>query len=308
MVTARAQYNLRTARRYFEEHLKVGDYYAQGQNIAGEFIGVGAERLGLNGCIRAEEFLALCDNVDPRTGKRLTVRTKSVRVEDGASVANRRIFYDFTFSPPKSVSIAALVSGDERLGHSHQRALKVALGELERFVGTRIRRHGANESRATGNLVGALFTHNTSRAVDPHLHTHCIVFNATFDPVEQHWKALQNYEMVRARKFIENLYYHELAKDLHSFGYSIRNKPRPPAAGSFSLAILDNMARSRHPTPWWRSNATQAFSQPSCNPSADRIPNSGKTVRRGGASPNTGVLCGRRPTGSCASPSTDSTA
>src|SRR5258706_4570233 len=134
MVTARAQYNLRTARRYFEERLKVGDYYAQGRNISGEFIGVGAERLGLSGRIRAEEFLALCDNMDPQTGKRLTVRTKSVREEDGASVANRRIFYDFTFSPPKSVSIAALVSGDGRLGHSHQRALKIALGELERFV------------------------------------------------------------------------------------------------------------------------------------------------------------------------------
>jgi hypothetical protein len=71
-----------------------------------------------------------------------------------------------------------------------------------------------------------LFTHDTSRALDPHLHTHCVVFNATFDPVEQRWKALQNYELLRARKFAENVYYHELARRLSDFGYQIRNQAR----------------------------------------------------------------------------------
>jgi hypothetical protein len=58
------------------------------------------------------------------------------------------------------------------------------------------------------------------------LHTHCVVFNATFDPVEQRWKALQNYEMLRAKKFAENVYYHELARQLRSFGYQINSHPR----------------------------------------------------------------------------------
>jgi len=53
---------------------------------------------------------------------------------------------------------------------------------------------------------------------------HC--FNATFDSVENRWKALQNYELLRARKFAENAYYHELARELRSFGYSIRNQAR----------------------------------------------------------------------------------
>jgi hypothetical protein len=77
-----------------------------------------------------------------------------------------------------------------------------------------------------GNLVAARFTHETSRALDPHLHTHVVVFNATFDEQEDRWKALQNYDMLRAKKYIENVYYHELAKDLHNLGYSIRNRPR----------------------------------------------------------------------------------
>jgi ATP-dependent exoDNAse (exonuclease V) alpha subunit len=80
--------------------------------------------------------------------------------------------------------------------------------------------------RLTGNFVAAQFTHDTSRALDPHLHTHCIVFNATFDVVENRWKALENYELLRARKFAENIYYHEFARDLKAFGYRIRNLPR----------------------------------------------------------------------------------
>jgi TrwC relaxase len=69
-----------------------------------------------------------------------------------------------------------------------------------------------------------LHAHDTSHALDPHLH--CIVFNATFDPVENRWKTLQNYELLRARKFAENAYYHELARELRTFGCQIRNRAR----------------------------------------------------------------------------------
>ena len=78
----------------------------------------------------------------------------------------------------------------------------------------------------TGNFAAALFTHDTSRTLDPHLHTHCIVFNATFDAIENRWKALQNHELLRARKFAENAYYHELTRELRGFGYRIRNRVR----------------------------------------------------------------------------------
>jgi conjugative relaxase-like TrwC/TraI family protein len=77
-----------------------------------------------------------------------------------------------------------------------------------------------------GNIVAAVFRHDTSRALDPHLHTHCIVFNATFDPVEARWKALQNHDMLVAQKFIENVYYHELSRALRRFGYGIENQRR----------------------------------------------------------------------------------
>ncbi len=142
------------------------------------------------------------------------------------SSINRMVFYDFTFSPPKSVSVVALAGADEWIMEAHTQAVRSAMRELENFAATRIRAGGGHGDRSTGNVAAALFTHDTSRALAPHLHTHCVVFNSTFDPVEQRWKALQNYEMLRTRKFAENVYYHELARQLRSSGYQINNHPR----------------------------------------------------------------------------------
>jgi len=226
MVTAKAQYNLNNAEEYFREHLCVGDYYNEGQRVDGEWLGKGAEHLGLSGNIRADGFLRLCENQRPDSGEPLTQRLNTTRTENGRNVANRRIFYDFTFSPPKSVSLAGFIGGDERIVQAHGRAVKSAMREFEAFAATRVRAKGAQADRFTGNCVAALFTHDTSRALDPHLHTHCIVFNATFDRAENRWKALQYSEFIRAKKFAENAYYHELSRELRSFGYRIRNRPR----------------------------------------------------------------------------------
>jgi conjugative relaxase-like TrwC/TraI family protein len=226
MVTAKTQYKLKNAEEYFKEHLAVGDYYDEGQRIAGEWIGLGAARLGLTGKVRAEDFLRLCENQHPSSGETLTQRLNTTRTESGDSAANRRIFFDFTFSPPKSVSIAGFLGKDERILEAHNRAVRLALREFEAFTATRVRVGGAQSDRLTGNFAAALFTHDTSRTLDPHLHTHCIVFNATFDAVENRWKALQNHELLRARKFAENAYYHELTRELRGFGYRIRNRVR----------------------------------------------------------------------------------
>ncbi|MGO9537087.1 MAG: MobF family relaxase [Limisphaerales bacterium] len=218
---------MKNAKEYFEEHLCVGEYYDEGQRVAGQWVGLGAERLGLTSKVGAEAFLRLCENRHPASGETLTQRLNTTRMNEASgNSANRRIFYDFTFSPPKSVSVAALVSADERILEAHAHAVRSALREFETFATTRVRVGKTNNDRSTGNFVAAMFTHDTSRALDPHLHTHCIVFNATFDAVENRWKALQNYELLRARKFAENVYYHELARRLRGFGYEIRNLVR----------------------------------------------------------------------------------
>ena len=235
MLSPKAQTNLKNAKGYFEEHLSVGDYYAENQSVSGEWIGAGAGLLGLEGKVTRDEFVALCENQHPISHELLTQRRNAVRrgAHDN-EIANRRVFYDFTFSPPKSVSIAALVADDRRIVSAHDEAVKIALTELEQFAAARVRRGGKNADRRTANIVAALFQHDTSRALDPHLHTHCIVFNATLDGEEHCWKALQNYEMLGAQKYAENVYYHELARALRRFGYTIRNTAR----GDFEIAEI----------------------------------------------------------------------
>ncbi len=167
MITAKTQYSLTNAQTYFAEHLAIGDYYQQGQKVAGEWLGTGAASLGLSGRIQESDFLALCENRCPKTDDRLTQRTNSVRESEGVAAANRRIFYDFTISLPKSVSLVALVAEDKRVLEAHQRAIRIALNELERFASTRVRKGKADTSRFTRNLVAGLFTHDSSRAFDP---------------------------------------------------------------------------------------------------------------------------------------------
>ncbi|MEP6671349.1 MAG: MobF family relaxase [Chthoniobacter sp.] len=246
MLSPKTQYNLKNAKEYFEEHLCVGDYYSEGKQVAGQWIGKGAEMLGLRGRVERDEFLRLCENLHPETGELLTQRRKTTRWtfdEKGADreAANRRVFYDFTISPPKDVSILALVGADERIAGAHDRAIRAAVVELEHFAATRVRSAGSFKDRRTGNFIGAVFRHETSRALDPHLHSHCILFNATHDATEQRWKALQNYQMLSAQKFVENVYYHELARELGRFGYVIANQAR----GDFIVQGVPDEVRAK---------------------------------------------------------------
>jgi conjugative relaxase-like TrwC/TraI family protein len=228
MLSPKTQTNLKNAKAYFEQHLRVSDYYVENERVHGEWLGIGAAQLGLAGAVTQNDFVALCENKRPASGERLTQRQNSVRRSDSeeGKMANRRIFYDFVFSPPKSLSVAALVINDARIVKAHADAVKVAMLELEQFAETRVRGAGQNLDRFTKNIIAALFEHHTSRARDPHLHTHCVVFNATHDKEEHRWKALQNYQMLDAQKYAENVYYHELARALRGFGYTIINSAR----------------------------------------------------------------------------------
>ena len=222
MFTAVAHKNLVDAESYFDEHLSQNDYYAAGEIRPGQWIGAGAERLGLNNAVTREQFHALCENRHPQTGEQLTLRQNA---KD-----ERRVFFDFTCSPPKSVSVLAVTLDDRRLVEAHEEAAKVAFRELETFAATRIRKNGSQRDRTTGNLVAAAFLHDSSRALDPQLHTHCTVFNATFDEREQCWKALQAGAMYEAIRYATAVYRNELAKRVYEIGYRIQ-----PAKHGFEI-------------------------------------------------------------------------
>jgi conjugative relaxase-like TrwC/TraI family protein len=222
MFTAVAQKNLGDAESYFDEHLAQNDYYAAGEIRPGQWIGAGAERMGLKNVVTREQFHSLCKNQNPNDGERLTQRQQK---ED-----KRRVFYDFTCSAPKSVSVLAVTLGDERLVTAHEEAMRIAFRELEAFAATRVRKQGSQKDRTTGNLVAAGFTHTSSRALDPQLHTHFTVFNATFDENERCWKALQAGGMYDAIRYGTAVYRNELAKRVQQIGYRIQ-----PAKHGFQI-------------------------------------------------------------------------
>jgi conjugative relaxase-like TrwC/TraI family protein len=135
--------------------------------------------------------------------------------------SNRVAFFDFQCSAQKSVSILAVLGRDERLKAAHEQASRIALSELERFASRQKNTPLHRQSEVTGNICAASFTHDASRALDPQLHTHFVIANATRDRAG-HWYALNEYEMVRAVRYAGKVYQNEMARAVQQLGYGIR--------------------------------------------------------------------------------------
>jgi len=199
-----------------ENYYEKDDYYTQGdpnQQSDSHWQGKGAEKLHLTGPVNQEIFQQLLHGQTP-DGKSL----HSKRIDP----TNHRAATDYTFSAPKSVSIAALIQKDKRVISAHDNAVKIALGVLEnRYAQTRVRRGpGIRERVTTGNLIAATFRHETSREQDPQLHTHCVVINAT-QLENGKWQSISNDEALNNVKLLGEIYQNELAHQLQKLGYEI---------------------------------------------------------------------------------------
>ena len=135
-------------------------------------------------------------------------------MQDGSN--KHRPGYDLTFSAPKSVSVMAMLGGDKRLIDAHNQAVDFAVRQVEALASTRVMTDGQSETVLTGNLVMALFNHDTSRDQEPQLHTHAVVANVTQHNGE--WKTLSS-DKVGKTGFIENVYANQIA-----FGRLYREK------------------------------------------------------------------------------------
>ena len=91
--------------------------------------------------------------------------------------------FDLTFCAPKSVSLVRAFGGgviDKAVSAAHQTAITEALEYLAQHAGyTRVHNPitGEKDLQKLPGLVAASYQHETSRAGDPHLHTHVLVPN-----------------------------------------------------------------------------------------------------------------------------------
>lgn len=258
MITARVQKNVAAAKAYYTQHLARGEYYSEQQQVRGMWFGKGAERLGLvpGSPVTQEAFERLCENLHPQTGEQLTVRRRKV---------DRRVCHDFTASAPKSVSVMALTLGDTRLIREHEESAREAMRQAEVEAATRQRKAGSNGTRLTGEIVAASFTHSESRALDPQLHTHFVVFNATWDPVEQRWKALQTERIFERLAFFTEVYRSELARRVQALGYTLRTTEHGFELAAVSEEVIQRFSKRRRAILKQEQKLTQELGRPLSN-------------------------------------------
>ncbi len=203
---------IRGGKNYMERHLSSNDYYSENETVVGQWMGRSGDLLGLKDQeVTAQSFTALATNRHPKNGEKLRPRDSKVS------------FHDFVISAPKSVSVAALVGGDERLREAYDLCVEKAFSRMESFAARRERKgefHGTEQCVRTGESIAAVFKHDTSRLLDPQLHTHMVFANVTWDQDQGQWFALQPKFMAeQSSEWIRDRFYRELEKQCQHLGY-----------------------------------------------------------------------------------------
>ena len=226
MLTISKPLSASQARTYHKEEFasRQQNYWSPDQRVFSEWQGRLAESWSFAGPVQDEHFARLAEGQHPQTGAQLVQHQVSRTYEgkNGTEITNveHRAGWDATFSAPKSVSITALVGGDDRVRLAHRESVRAALAELERYTQARIGYVHAPET--TGKFATATFEHDTARPVNgyaaPQLHTHAVIFNVTERDNGQ-TRALQPHEIFVSQRYITAVYRSELALRLEKLGY-----------------------------------------------------------------------------------------
>lgn len=217
----------------------VGDYYTKGGDEPSQWGGRLAPELGLEGKVDPHFFAELL------AGR---VAGQQLGRHRGDGAIHHHPGWDFAVNAPKSVSIVALVSGDDRIVEAHERAVTTALSYLEEHASLRRREDGKMIHETSGRLLFACFTEHASRDLDPHLHTHVVVLNMTNREAAGSMASLETRAMFAEQMVAGQVYRNELARDLREQGFEIEFDPR---RGIFEIAgvpkdfIRETSQRSR---------------------------------------------------------------
>src|SRR6266700_2836980 len=224
---------------------KEQNYWSQKGEVQGEWQGQLAGRFGLVGAVSAADFTRLSQGQHPESGEQLVRQRASYEYQgaDGKTVKTmeHRAGWDATFSAPKSVSLTALVGGDERVREAHRESVRVALDQLEHYTQARI--GGNHPPETTGRFIAAKFEHDTARPVDgyaaPQLHTHAVVFNVT-ERANGQPRAIQPQSLFASQQFATAIYQSELTYKLRQLGYEITTgRSGAPEIKGYTQEYLD---------------------------------------------------------------------
>ena len=166
--------------------------------------------------IDSKAFHRLYNGFDPETGDKLTKNAGSDKRSAGL---------DITFSADKSVSALWAIADTPlrtKLEDAHNAASRMALQQifLKECSYTRTRVGGAEGDIHVdpAKMLGAMFQHGTSRAGDPQLHTHCVLFNAVQTDQDGVWRALHQKPLYLWIKAAGACYRSYLASNLAELG------------------------------------------------------------------------------------------
>ncbi len=247
MLTISKPLSASQARTYHEREFasEKQNYWSRDQQGHSEWQGRLAQEWKLSGAVESEHFARLSEGQHPHTEEQL-VRYQVSRTYEGkfgkeVTSAEHRAGWDATFSAPKSVSLTALVGGDDRVRDAHRESVRVALQELERYTQARIGNVHAPET--TGRFIAAAFEHDTARPVDgyaaPQLHTHAVIFNVT-ERQNGQTRSLQPHELFVSQRFATAVYRSELALRLQKLGYELeRGKHGQPEIRGYTKEYLE---------------------------------------------------------------------
>src|SRR6266540_4265485 len=210
--------------RYYERSVADGldDYYAGRGESPGVWVGRGARELELQGVVGEGELGRLIGGQHPRTGEQLRrhYRARQITVERIDPFTGERSLevqklapvagFDLVFSVPKSISLLHALGGEETrraVQEAHLSAWQAALAYLEdEACVTRRGRNGVYREHA-GGFVATAYQHRTSRAQDPHLHTHVIVANMAKTPSDGKWRALDGEPILKGYRLAAGYLY-----------------------------------------------------------------------------------------------------
>ena len=182
------------------------NFIEEGGEAPGLWLGSGAGLLGLHGQVTDEDLAKLFDGFLPDGTKLVQNAGKKDRVPG----------WSLTFSPPKSVSVLWSQARDARtkrvIEQAHREAIRVVLQHLEKtLVVSRTGQAGSGTTSA--KLIAAAFEHDTSRELDPLLHTHLLIMNAAVNP-DGKTRTIVPRPFYQSKMLLGALYRCQLAKGL----------------------------------------------------------------------------------------------